>query len=214
MDEALFAYLRVHDRAEHPALVALRGATDAREHASMQSAPEQALFLQMLLRLIGARRVLEVGTFTGCGALAMALALPDDGEVVTLDANADTVTLGREYWQRAGVADKITPRIGLALESLDALLAEGETGRFDMAFIDADKKAYAGYFEACLKLVSGGGLLALDNTLWRGEVAVPDNRDKQTEALRALNIALRDDPRLSDVCLLPLGDGLTLARKA
>ncbi len=178
----------------------------------MRSAAEQVALLAFLVELMGAKRVLEVGCFTGYGTLGMALALPPGGRVVTLDVNGQWAAIGRERWRAAGVEDRIELKLGLALESLDALLAAGAAGSFDLAYVDADKKLYGTYYERALALVRWGGVVALDNVLWRGAVADPENRARQTVTLRELNRKIRDDPRVSPV-LLPLGDGLTLARK-
>jgi predicted O-methyltransferase YrrM len=156
--------------------------------------------------------VLEVGCFTGYSALAMALALPPDGRLVTLEVNAEPIEIGGRAWRAAGVAERIEVRLGLALDSLDALLEEGAADTFDLAFIDADKKSYDAYYERALRLVRPGGLILLDNVLWGGAVADPADHERQTEAIRALNAKLHRDARIS-LSLLPLGDGLTVARK-
>jgi O-methyltransferase len=178
----------------------------------MQIAPEQGQLMALLVELTGARRVLEIGCFTGYSALAMALALPPDGRLITLDVNRDWSEIGRQAWREAGVEGRIEVRIGLALESLDQLLAGGAGESFDLAFIDADKKSYPDYYERALKLVRPGGLILLDNVLWGGTVADPDDREHQTTTLRTLNAALHRDERIS-LALLPIADGLTLARK-
>ncbi len=180
--------------------------------ADMQIAPEQGQFMALLAETIGAERVLEVGTFTGYSALVLALALPPHGRVVTCDANEHYTAVARRYWREAGVADRIELRLGLALDSLDALLAEGRAGSFDFAFIDADKKGYPAYFERAYALVRPGGLILFDNVLWGGSVAHPDDHDRQTETLRELNARLHADERLG-LSLLPIADGLTIARK-
>ncbi|HLT03071.1 MAG TPA: class I SAM-dependent methyltransferase [Geminicoccaceae bacterium] len=212
LSEPLHRYLLANSLREHPALERLREETAVLPGAGMQIAPEQGQFMALLVELIGARRVLEIGCFTGYSALAMALALPPDGRLITLEANPEPVEIGRRAWAAAGVADRIEVRIGLALESLDALLADGLAGTFDLAFIDADKKSYDAYYERTLQLVRPGGLILIDNVLWGGAVADPADRDRQTEALRALNAKLHRDQRIS-LSLLPIGDGLTLARK-
>ncbi|MGP1396655.1 MAG: O-methyltransferase [Inquilinaceae bacterium] len=179
---------------------------------AMQISPEQGQFMALLARLIGARRVIEVGTFTGYSALTVALALPADGRLVACDVSAEWTDIGRRYWNEAGVAGKIDLRLAPALETLDALLADGQAGTFDMAFIDADKESYGAYYERCLRLIRPGGLIMVDNVLWGGSVADPDRDDGDTNAIRALNRALRDDDRV-DFSLVPIGDGLSLARK-
>jgi O-methyltransferase len=178
----------------------------------MRSPPEQAQFLAWLVELIGARRVLEIGCFTGYSALAMALALPAGGRVVTLDANQSWARIGERYWREAGVEEKVELRLGRATDSLDGLLAEGAGESFDLAYVDADKKRYDEYYERALKLVRRGGVVALDNVLWGGAVADPDDRTHQTEALRMLNAKLLSDNRIA-LSMLPIGDGLSLCRK-
>lgn len=210
LSDALARYVERVGLREHPELRALRLATDALADGGMRSSAEQAQLLAFLVELTGAQRVLEVGCFTGYGALAMALALPPGGRVVTLDVNRGTSELGRRHWRAAGVEDRVELRLGLARESLDALLAERAV--FDLAYVDADKKLYDAYYERALALVRQGGVVALDNVLQRGGVADDANQAKQTLAVRALNQKIHDDPRVSPV-LLPLGDGLTLARK-
>ena len=168
--------------------------------------------MAFLVELIGARRVLEIGCFTGYSALAMALALPADGLLITLDADAEPVEIGRRAWRAAGVAERIEVRLGLAADGLDRLLKEGAAESFDLVFIDADKKSYDAYYERALTLVRPGGLILLDNTLWGGAVADPAAQKRQTASLRALNAKLHRDERIA-LSLLPLGDGLTLARR-
>jgi predicted O-methyltransferase YrrM len=212
LTERLHQYLLASSLREHPALRQLRDDTSALPAAGMQIAPEQGQFMALLVELIGARRVLEIGCFTGYSALAMALALPPDGRLVTLEVNAEPIELGRRAWRAAGVAERIEVRLGLALDSLDALLRDSSADTFDLAFIDADKKSYDAYYERALRLVRPGGLILLDNVLWGGAVADPADHERQTEALRALNAKLHRDERIS-LSLLPLGDGLTVARK-
>jgi len=198
---------------EHPALARCRAETASMPMSIMQISPEQGAFMALLVKLIGAKRTLEIGTFTGYSALAVALALPDDGRVVACDINDAYIDRARSYWRAAGVMEKIEVRLAPAGETLSALAKEaaGKTP-FDFAFIDADKTGYDVYYEACLKLVRSGGLIAVDNVLWGGQVADPANRTAETEALRALNRKIRDDDRV-DMCLAPLGDGIMLARR-
>ncbi len=214
LDDRLYQYVLDASLREHPALADLRAATGDHPQAGMQISPEQGQLLALLVRLIGARRTIEVGVFTGYSALAVALALPDDGHVLACDISDEYTRIGRPYWQRAGVAGKINLVLEPALTTLDARLAAGEAGRYDFAFIDADKSNYDSYYERSLQLLRTGGLIALDNTLWSGKVAerVDATKDPDTAALQALNIKLRDDSRV-DISLLPIGDGLTLARK-
>jgi len=211
VDDALHAYLIENSIREHPAQQALRAATASHPHAGMQIAPEQGQFMALLVKLIGARRAIEVGVFTGYSALTVALALPDDGTLLACDINDAYTRVGKPFWEQAGVADKIELRLAPARETLEARIAAGEAGHYDFAFIDADKKSYDGYYECCLQLVRAGGLIAIDNTLWGGAVAKPAS-DPDTVALQKLNAKLRDDERI-DLSLLPIGDGLTLARK-
>ena len=211
LDEPLQHYLRAHSLREHPAQVALREATSGHKSAGMQISPEQGQFMALLVRLLGARRAIEVGTFTGYSALTVALALPDDGRLLACDISDEYTRVGRPFWAQAGVAHKIELVLAPALQTLDARLAAGEAGSHDFAFIDADKASYDAYYERCLQLVRSGGLIAIDNTLWGGAVAKPAH-DADTLALQALNAKLHRDERV-DLSLLPIGDGLTLARK-
>lgn len=208
----LYDYLLATSLREHPAQARLRAATARLPEGGMQTAPEQAQLIALLIELMGARRVLEIGCFTGYSALAMALALPAEGLLITLEANAEPVEIGRRAWHAAGVADRIEVRLGLAADSLEQLLAEDAAGSFDLVFIDADKKSYDVYYERALTLVRPGGLILLDNMLWGGAVADPANQERQTASLRALNAKLHQDDRIA-LSLLPLGDGLTLARR-
>ncbi|MEM7129807.1 MAG: class I SAM-dependent methyltransferase [Chloroflexota bacterium] len=183
----------------------------------MQIAPEQGQFMQMLVKLIGAKRVIEVGVFTGYSSLSVALAMPEDGEILACDVNPDTTAVARRYWEKAGVAHKIRLQIGPATETLQQLL-EGklidgnQAGSFDIAFIDADKSNYATYVDLCYQLVRQGGLLIVDNVLWHGAVIDPARQDEDTIAIRTLNSALQRDERF-DLSLVPIGDGMTLLRK-
>ena len=211
LDDSLYAYVLAHSLREHPAQTALREATAAHPDAVMQIGPEQGQFMALLVRLLGARRTVEIGVFTGYSALCVALALPDDGYVLACDVSDEYTRIGRPYWQQAGVAHKIDLRLAPARQTLDARLAAGEAGTFDFAFIDADKPAYDDYYERCLQLLRRGGLVAIDNTLWSGDVARPAT-SANTAALQALNDKLARDERI-DLSLLPIGDGLTLARK-
>ena len=207
LGEALERYAAGIGVREHPQLAALREATDALQDGGMRSSTVQALLLAFLVELMRARAVLEIGCFTGYATLAMALALPSGGRIVTLDADALHPAIGRTHWQAAGVAERIDLRVGVAMETLGELPAAG----FDLIYIDADKKSYDAYYEAALRLVRPGGVLALDNMLWHGAVADPADDSRQARSLRALNIKIHADQRVSPV-LLPIGDGLTLAR--
>ena len=212
LDDRTYEYLLAHSLREAPALLKLRAETASHPKVNMQIAPEQGQFMQMLVRLIGAHRAIEVGVFTGYSSLAVILAMPKDGRLLALDVSAVYTSVARRHWQEAGVADRIELVIAPAKETLDARLAAGEAGQYDFAFIDADKTGYLDYYERLLKLVRPGGLIVVDNTLWHGAVADPADRETDTIALREFNDALHGDERI-DVALLPVGDGLTLARR-
>jgi caffeoyl-CoA O-methyltransferase len=211
LDDTLYQYLLDHSLREHPEQAALREATRTHPRAGMQISPEQGQFMTLLVKLIGATRTLEIGTFTGYSALTVALALPPGGSILACDISDEYTSIGKPYWQRAGVADRIELVIAPALRTLDARLAAGEAGGYDFAFIDADKERYDDYYERCLQLVRQGGLIAFDNTLWGGDVARPAI-DPDTRALQVLNDKLHRDQRI-DMAMLPIGDGLTLARR-
>jgi predicted O-methyltransferase YrrM len=205
-------YLVAHSVREPAVLARLRAATEKLPEASMQIGPEQGQLMALLAKLIGARRCIEVGVFTGYSSLAVALALPEDGRVLACDVSEQWTAIARRFWREAGVEHKIELKLQPATRTLEQLLAAGEAGRYDFAFVDADKPAYDTYYELLLKLLRPGGLMALDNTLWSGAVANPDEREPNAVALRALNDKLHRDDRI-DLSLLPVGDGLTLARK-
>jgi predicted O-methyltransferase YrrM len=181
-------------------------------HGGMQTDPDQASFLTWLVKLIGARKAIEVGVFRGFGSLAIALALPPDGKLVACDVDEDFTRNARTYWEEAGVASKIDLRIAPANDTLDALLASDGPGSYDFAFVDADKDNYGAYYERCLKLLRQGGVVVFDNVLWSGRVADARHKDPDTEALRALNLQVRNDERV-DATLVTIGDGFLLARK-
>jgi len=213
LDDTLYDYLLAHTLREHPAQAALREATRSHPYAQMQISPEQGALMTLLVKLIGARRTIEVGVFTGYSALTVALALPEDGRVLACDIDEDFVRVGFPHWDAAGVRHKIDLRIAPAQQMLQAELAAGHAGRYDFAFIDADKPGYDAYVELCLQLLRPGGLIAIDNTLWSGRVAHEAAAgDDSTRALQALNAKLHRDERV-DLALLPIGDGLTLLRK-
>ena len=211
VDEKLHAYLLEVGVREHEVLRRLREETAALPESRMQIAPEEGAFLALLVRILDARKVLEIGTFTGYSSTAMALALPADGRIICCDLSKEWTDVARRAWADAGVADRIDLRLGPALDSLEQLFAAGEEGSFDLAFIDADKANYAGYYEAAVRLVRQGGVIAIDNVLWSGRVADPGVNDEDTNAIRALNDAIASDDRV-DIAMLPLADGLTLAR--
>ena len=212
LDDTLYDYLLRESLREHPAQTALREATRTLPNAGMQISPEQGQFMSLLVKLMNAKRTIEIGVFTGYSALAVALALPADGRLLACDISDEFTRVGKPFWEKAGVAHKIDLRLQPAMTTLDACLAAGEAGRYDFAFIDADKTGYDGYYERCLQLLRTGGLIAIDNVLWGGSVARVGDASDDTQALRALNRKLRDDHRV-DLSMLPIGDGLTLARK-
>lgn len=212
LNEAVYKYLLEHSLRESPLLKQVREETAALEMARMQISPEQGQFLNLLIRLIGARQVIEIGVFTGYSTLCMAEALPADGHLIACDINKEWTDMARDYWQQAGVQEKIELVLSPADKTLRGLIEKGRSNSFDFAFIDADKSNYLTYYEQCLDLVRRGGMIAIDNTLWGGDVAVPDVNDGDTRAIRDLNDTLHGDPRV-DISLLPIGDGLTLALK-
>lgn len=212
LDPQLYDYLLKASLRESEVLGQLRRATAEHPQARMQISPEQGQFMALLVQLIGAVKTLEIGVFTGYSALAVASVLPAEGRLVACDISEEYVAIAQTYWQKAQVAHKIDLRIAPALETLEALIANGESGSFDFAFIDADKRSYDHYYERSLQLVRSGGLIAIDNTLWYGQVADPDRQDPRTQAIRALNEKVRDDDRVVS-SLVPIGDGLLLAMK-
>lgn len=212
MTDRLYDYLLKVSLREPPLLAALRAETAKMPDAGMQISPEQGQFMALLVELIGARKCIEVGTFTGYSALCVAGALPPDGKIVCCDISEEFTAVARRYWAKSGIGDRIELHLAPALDTLKSLLTNGGAGSFDFAFIDADKTQYGAYYEAILKLLRPGGLIAIDNVLWSGAVADGRKRDADTVALRALNDKLRTDKRIS-LSMLPIGDGLTLARK-
>jgi caffeoyl-CoA O-methyltransferase len=212
VSDAIQKYLLEHSVREPEVLARVRAATAGHPHAQMQIGAEQGQFMALLAKLIGAKRCIEVGVFTGYSTLAVALALPADGHIVACDIHEEWTSIARRFWREAGVEHKIDLRLRAAVRTLDALVKEGNAGTFDFAFIDADKTSYDAYYEHCLVLVRAGGLILFDNTLWSGRVADPSDQTADTIALRALNDKLHADERI-DLSLLTVGDGLTLARK-
>jgi predicted O-methyltransferase YrrM len=207
LTDALYEYILAMGARETPVQRALRTETRKLPMAGMQIGPDQGALLQVLVRILGAKRCIEVGTFTGYSALSVALALPRDGKIVCCDVSEEWTSIGRRYWKKAGVERKIDLRIAPALETLGKL-----KGTFDFAFIDADKPNYWKYYERCLALLRRGGLVAIDNTLWGGSVINPQKQSESTVALRAFNKRVAKDARV-DIALVPVGDGLTLAVK-
>lgn len=212
LEHDVYQYLLDNSLREHALLAELRQETAKLPQANMQIAPEQGQFMALLARTIGARRYLEVGTFTGYSALAVIMAMPAQGRATCLDISREWTDIAHKYWIRAGVNDRIDLYLGPAAESLDELIRGGWSGDYDMAFIDADKTGYGDYYEACLQLVRPGGLILVDNTLWGGSVADPGADDEDTRAMRQFNRRVHADERV-DVSLVPIGDGLTIARK-
>jgi caffeoyl-CoA O-methyltransferase len=212
LPDSIYQYLCSVSLREPAFLAELREVTRTLPRATMQLSPEEGQFLNLLIKLTGARKCLEVGVFTGYSSTCIALALPSEGRLVACDVNVEWTTIAREYWERAGVAHKIDLRLGPGIDFLDALLADGQAGTFDFAFIDADKSNYLNYYERALKLVRSGGLIGIDNTLWYGKPADPDVNDPDTEAIREVNRQVHADARVT-MSLVPIGDGLTLALK-
>lgn len=212
LNDTTYDYYRKVAYREPSILTELRQETAKLDQAMMQIAPEQGQFMATLTQLMGARRYLEVGTFTGYSALAVALVLPDDGQIVACDISDEWTAIGRGYWQKAQVAHKIDLRLGPAVDTLAKMIEDGQRETFDVAFIDADKPSYDRYYESSLTLVRPGGVILVDNVLWSGSVADQSNQTDATRALRALNTKIHADERV-DVCMLPIGDGLTMARK-
>ena len=212
LSDELYAYAQRVGVREPELLRQLREETAKLPQSRMQISPEQGALMAMLVGLMGARRCLEVGTFTGYSALSVALALPADGRLVCCDLSREWTDVARRYWDSAGVADRVDLRIGPAIDTLDALLADGGADSFDFAFIDADKPSYDAYYERALRLVRRGGVIAIDNVLWSGAVIDPADETADTQAIRALNDKISSDERV-DVVLVPIGDGLTLARR-
>ena len=207
----VYAYLLRWGVHEPAVLARLREETDSHPRRQMQIGPEQGQLLRLLVELVGAKRCLEIGTFTGYSSLAVALALPPDGSIVCCDVSEEFTSIARRYWAEAGVAGKVDLRLGPAVDTLDALIAGGETGTFDLAFIDADKGNYPSYWDRCVQLVRPGGLICVDNVLWSGSVADPSDQSADTNAIRALNERVHGDERVTAVTL-PIADGMTIAR--
>jgi predicted O-methyltransferase YrrM len=212
LDDLLVGYVRAVSPPEPEFLRRLREETERDPAAIMQITPEQGIFMGMLVRLIGARRCIEVGVFTGYSSISIALALPAGGRLLACDVSETWTAVARRYWREAGVEEKIELRLAPAQQTLDALISSGESGSYDFAFIDADKVNYAAYYERLLRLIRPGGLIAVDNVLWHGKVIDRSKHDPDTLAIREFNVKLQADDRIH-MCLLPIGDGLTLALK-
>jgi predicted O-methyltransferase YrrM len=208
----LYNYLQSISLREPEILTQLRQETAQQPMGRMQIAPEQGQFMALLVQLMGAKKTLDIGVFTGYSSLVVALALPPEGKVVACDVSEEYTAIARRYWQQAGVTDKIDLHIAPALETLDQLLTQGQADTFDFAFIDADKSNYNNYYELALQLVRPSGLIAIDNVLWSGRVADPQVQDNRTNKIRAFNQKLHQDQRVT-LSLVPIADGLTLALK-
>jgi predicted O-methyltransferase YrrM len=212
LSDGLYAYMLSVSLREPECLVRLREETASFELARMQVSPEQGQFMALLTKLIDARKVLEIGVFTGYSSLCMALALPEKGRIVACDVNESWTSIARRHWRQAKIDHKIDLRLAPAVDTMAALIAGGESDTFDMVFIDADKENYATYYELSLKLVKQGGLILIDNVLWHGRVLDREDNEASVVAIRNLNEKLRDDDRV-EISLLPIGDGVTLVRK-
>ena len=212
IDDRVYDYLLSVSLRESDLLARLRNETSGIEFSEMQIAPEQGQFMTLLVRLMGARRALEIGTFTGYSSIAIASALPEDGELVCCDDSEEWTSMARKYWQQAGLEDRINFKLGDASKTLQGLIDQGQEGTFDFIFIDADKQNYPSYYELSLNLLRAGGLIAVDNTLWSGDVADPGNQEPGTRAIRRFNEMLKQDERVA-ISLVTIGDGLTLVHK-
>ncbi|MEG5065809.1 class I SAM-dependent methyltransferase [Microcoleus sp. B3-A4] len=212
LENQLYDYLLSISLREPDILASLREETAKHPMGMMQIAPEQGQFMELMVQLMGATKTLEIGVFTGYSSLCVALALPSDGQIIACDVSEEYTAIARRYWEAAGVANKISLQLGPAINTLDKLIAEGQAGTFDFAFIDADKENYEAYFERSLQLVRNGGLIVIDNVLWSGRVADPQVQDESTTAIRTFNNKLRNDPRVT-LSVVPIADGLTLALK-
>jgi predicted O-methyltransferase YrrM len=208
----LYEYFQNVSLREPEVLKELRAQTQKMSMSQMQISPEQGQFMRLLVELIGAKKTLDIGVFTGYSALSVALALPKDGKIIGCDINGEWTKIARKFWEKAGVQNKIDLRLAPALQTLQELVTAGEVGTFDFAFIDADKMNYLHYYELALQLVKTGGLIAIDNVLWSGKVADLQDTSDNTVLLRKLNLILKADTRVN-ISMLPIGDGLTLARK-
>ena len=212
LDEGLYQYLLSVSLREAEILTKLRQETSQHSASIMQISPDQGQFMALLIKLLNAKKTLDIGVFTGYSSLAVALALPEDGQVIACDRDPRCTAIARRYWQQAGVAHKIDLRLAPALDTLNEIIAGGESGSFDFAFIDADKRNYSNYYERALTLLRPGGMVAIDNVLWFGSVADPDDADKRTVAIREFNQKLHQDNRV-EISMLAIADGLTLALK-
>ncbi len=212
MTDALWSYVQAVTPSDDDVMQELRTLTAEMPAGGMQIPPYQGRFMQFLVRLLGVKRYIEVGCFTGYSALAVARSLPADGQVITCDVSEEWTATARKFWQKAGIADRIELRLGPAVETLQGMINAGVAGSFDMAFVDADKNQYVQYYELCLQLVRQGGIILIDNTLWGGGVVDVAVQDEETRGIRAVNQRVFEDPRV-DTCLLPISDGVHLCHK-
>lgn len=213
LSDALYAYMRAVSVREPGILSRLREETSHDPMYMMQISPEQGQFMSLLVKLMGAKRAIEIGVYTGYSSLCLAMAMPANGKMVACDVSEAWTSVARRYWEEAGVASKIDLHLAPAAQTLDNLLnRQGEHGAYDFAFIDADKERYDDYYDRCLALLRPGGLMAIDNVFWGGDVANPEISDKETNAIRALNVKIQADDRV-DISMMPIGDGLMLVRK-
>lgn len=212
VDDELLDYIREVSLRESELKRELREETGEMEAAAMQISPEQGQLMRLLASMLGTNKALEIGTFTGYSAICVAEAIPEGGRLVACDVNEEWTDIARKYWERAELDDRIELHLRPAVETIAALKEDGEEGTFDFAFIDADKENYDAYYEGCLDLLRPGGLIGIDNTLWSGQVVDPEDQSESTQAIRALNDKVADDERV-DISLVPVGDGLTMARK-
>lgn len=212
MTDTLYTYFRAHCGRESDLLRRLRKETAKMPEARMQISPEQGQFMALLVELMDAQRIIEVGTFTGYSSIWMAAAMAPGGKLIACDIDENFTAVARRYWNEAGLSGRIDLRLAPAMETLNGLRSAGGDGSIDLAFIDADKTGYNAYYEACLALLRPGGLILVDNVLWSGAVADADNQTDDTRALRAFNDRILKDSRVT-LCMTPIGDGLTLARK-
>ncbi len=209
---ALYDYLKENSLREPDVLKRLRDETSKLTNKHMQIAPEQGQFMRLLIEILGAKKTLDIGVFTGYSALSVALALPSNGKVIACDVSTESTAIAKRFWEMAGQSSKIDLKIAPAIETLENLLQDGQANTFDFVFIDADKANYDHYYEKSLLLVRPGGLIAIDNVFWSGAVADKNNQDRKTNIIRELNAKIHKDDRVT-ISMLPIGDGLTLARK-